>query len=57
TPMPGSRNGRATLVLTSSPALLQAADRVVVVHGGRVVLTGSHAQLLDDPGYREDVLR
>lgn len=51
------RRGRATLVLTSSPALLQAADRVVVVHGGRVVLSGTHADLLEDAGYREDVLR
>lgn len=51
------RRGRATLVLTSSPALLNAADRVVVVHGGRVVLSGSHAELLEDAGYREDVLR
>lgn len=51
------RDGRATLVLTSSPALLQAADRVVVVRAGRVALVGRHAELVHDASYREQVLR
>ena len=51
------RTGRTTLVLTSSPALLRAADRVLVVRGGRVVAEGTHADLLRDVDYREAVER
>ncbi len=51
------RTGRTTLVLTSSPALLRAADRVLVVRGGRVVAEGTHADLLRDVDYREAVDR
>ncbi len=47
----------ATLVLTSSPALLAAAHHVVVVRGGTVTARGTHAELLSDLGYRELVLR
>lgn len=53
----GLRRERATLLLTTSPALLAAADRVVHVVDGRVRATGTHAALLDDPSYRELVLR
>jgi len=49
--------GRSTIVLTSSPALLQSADRVVVIRGGSVVLDGRHEDLLDDESYQEAVLR
>ncbi|MGJ9413818.1 ABC transporter ATP-binding protein [Aeromicrobium sp. CF4.19] len=49
--------GRSTLVITSSPALLQRAHRVVVVRAGRSVAEGDHATLLADPAYREAVLR
>lgn len=51
------RRDRATLLITTSPALLTAADRVVHVVGGRVRATGTHAALLEDPSYREVVLR
>lgn len=51
------RTGRTTLVLTSSPALLRAADRVLVVREGRVVAEGTHADLLRDADYREEVDR
>lgn len=51
------RPGRSTLVLTSSPALLAAADRVVVLHDGRVVLDGTHEALLGDERYQSAVLR
>lgn len=51
------RPGRSTIVLTSSPALLQAADRVAVVRDGRVLMVGSHADLLADADYRGAVLR
>ncbi|GAB3078163.1 ABC transporter transmembrane domain-containing protein [Nocardioides zeae] len=51
------RQGRATLVLTSSPALLAVADEVVHVVAGRVARTGTHAALLEHAAYREAVLR
>ncbi len=51
------RTGRSTLVLTSSPALLRAADRVLVGRGGRVVAEGTHLDLLRDADYREAVER
>jgi putative ABC transport system ATP-binding protein len=50
------RAGRTTLVLTTSPALLAAADRVVVLDRDRRA-EGSHAELLHTDGaYRELVL-
>jgi putative ABC transport system ATP-binding protein len=50
------RAGRTTLVLTTSPALLAAADRVVVLDRDRRT-EGSHAELLHtDAAYRELVL-
>ncbi len=49
--------GRATLLLTSSPALLDVADEVVVLRGGRVAARGRHADLLADPEYRTAVLQ
>jgi putative ABC transport system ATP-binding protein len=51
----GSRS--STLVITSSPALLAAADRVVLIDGGRVVATGTHHELAARDDYRETVLR
>lgn len=51
------RPGRATVVITSSPAVLRVADHVVHVRGGSVHATGTHDELLDDPAYREAVLR
>lgn len=52
-PVPG-----ATLVVAASPALLARADRVVVLVGGRVHSTGTHARLVEeDPHYGEAVLR
>ncbi|TCI97536.1 ABC transporter ATP-binding protein [Aeromicrobium sp. IC_218] len=51
------RGHGATVVVTSSPALLAAADRVVWVRDGRVAAEASHATLLAEPDYREAVLR
>jgi putative ABC transport system ATP-binding protein len=47
----------ATLVLTSSPALLALADRVVHVVGGVVTAVGRHAELVERAEYRAAVLR
>lgn len=51
------RTDGATLVLTSSPALLARADRVVHLVGGRVVGVGTHAELSGHEDYRSAVLR
>lgn len=51
------RAGRTTVVVTDSPALLAAADRVAVVRDGRVAAVGSHTDLVaSDARYRELVL-
>lgn len=51
------RRGRTTIVLTTSPALLAVADRVVVLDDGRITTAGTHADLLHtDSGYRATVL-
>lgn len=52
------RRAWATIVVTTSPAWLAAADRVVLVDGGRQVATGSHRELLATlPSYAERVAR
>lgn len=50
--------GRTTVVLTSSPALLAAADRVVLVVDGRVQAEGTHLELVNaHADYRTWVMR
>ncbi|WP_432136123.1 MULTISPECIES: ABC transporter transmembrane domain-containing protein [unclassified Streptomyces] len=52
------RTGRTTVVFTSSPLLLDRADRVVLVHDGAVAAVGVHRDLLhEEPGYRSVVTR
>ena len=52
------RAGRTTLVIASSPALLAVCDRVLVLRGGEIVASGTHAELAhEDATYREAVLR
>ncbi|SDS40259.1 ABC transporter ATP-binding protein [Actinoplanes derwentensis] len=54
----GPGTGFGTLVLTSSPALLAAADRIVVIGDGTVTAEGTHAGLIAGDGdYRRTVLR
>jgi ABC-type multidrug transport system fused ATPase/permease subunit len=53
-----ARSGRATVVCTTSPLLLDRADKVALVAGGRVVAEGTHRELLDtEPRYRAVVTR
>ncbi|MDT0429942.1 ABC transporter ATP-binding protein [Streptomyces salyersiae] len=52
------RRGRTTVAFSSSPLLLDLADRVALVRGGRVVAAGTHRDLLrDEPYYRAVVTR
>lgn len=52
------RAGRSTIVFTTSPLLLGRADTVAHLRGGRIVATGTHAELLErDPSYRALVSR
>ncbi|MEV7413892.1 ABC transporter ATP-binding protein [Streptomyces sp. NPDC089919] len=52
------RAGRTTVVLASSPLLLDRADRVVLVHEGRAAAVGTHRELLaGEPRYRAVVTR
>jgi ABC-type multidrug transport system fused ATPase/permease subunit len=52
------RARRTTVVFTSSPLLLDRADRVVFVHEGTVIAAASHRELLrSTPEYRAVVTR
>jgi ABC-type multidrug transport system fused ATPase/permease subunit len=52
------RAGRGTVVATTSPVLLDRADVVHYLVGGRVVATGTHRELIaSEPGYRALVTR
>ncbi|WP_318783739.1 ABC transporter ATP-binding protein [Plantactinospora soyae] len=53
-----ARAGRTTIVFATSPLLLGRADTVAHLRDGRIVATGSHAELLErDPSYRALVSR
>ena len=53
-----ARAGRATLIATTSPLMLEHVDVVRVVHNGVLVATGSHDDLLASNSlYRSIVLR
>jgi ABC-type multidrug transport system fused ATPase/permease subunit len=52
------RSGRSTVVLTSSPLLLDRVDEVIFLADDQVVAVGKHRDLLDsDPRYRRTVTR
>lgn len=52
------REGRTTVVLSSSPLVLDRADRVVFVHDGTAAASGTHHELLrTDAAYRAVVTR
>ncbi|WNI24232.1 ABC transporter ATP-binding protein [Streptomyces sp. ITFR-16] len=53
-----AREGRTTLVTSTSPLLLDRADTVYYLVDGTVAAAGSHRELLDrEPGYRRLVSR
>ncbi|MDT0345436.1 ABC transporter ATP-binding protein [Streptomyces litchfieldiae] len=51
------RAGRTTAVFTTSPIVLDRADRVLLVDGLRVIAEGTHSELLAEPRYRDLVFR
>ena len=52
------RRGRSTVVLATSPLLLDRADQVVLIQDGRVAARGTHRELMhDEPRYRAVVTR
>ncbi|MEU0044463.1 ABC transporter ATP-binding protein [Streptomyces werraensis] len=53
-----AREGRTTVLVTTSPLVLDRADRVLFLADGKVTATGAHRRLLDDePQYRRLVAR
>lgn len=53
-----ARAGRTTVVVTTSPLVLDRVDTVAFVRRGRVVATGTHEELLaTHPDYRAVVIR
>jgi ABC-type multidrug transport system fused ATPase/permease subunit len=53
-----ARAGRTTVVVTTSPLVLDRADRVVLLAGGRVAADGRHRELLrSNAAYRDIVTR
>jgi putative ABC transport system ATP-binding protein len=50
------RRGRTTILVTTSPALLAATDRVVLLDDGRITCEGSHSELAGRADYRAAVL-
>jgi ABC-type multidrug transport system fused ATPase/permease subunit len=53
-----ARVGRTTVVCTTSPLMLDRADHVIYLEGGRVVAEGGHRDLLDTaPAYAATVTR
>ncbi|MFF4764309.1 ABC transporter transmembrane domain-containing protein [Streptomyces sp. NPDC001292] len=54
----GAREGRTTVVTTTSPLVLDRADTVHYLVDGKVAASGGHRELLDsEPGYRALVAR
>jgi ABC-type multidrug transport system fused ATPase/permease subunit len=56
--LPAIRAGRLTVVASTSPLVLERADRVYRIEGDRAVESGTHAELVErSAAYRQVVLR
>lgn len=49
--------GSTTVVVTASPLMLGAMDRVLYLEDGRLAAEGTHLDLLGNPNYRDVVIR
>jgi ABC-type multidrug transport system fused ATPase/permease subunit len=49
--------GRTTLMIAHRLSTIMSADRLVVINDGRVVQTGSHAELIAKEGFYKDMVR
>jgi ATP-binding cassette subfamily B protein len=47
----GARQGRTTFLVTHRLSTLRRADRIVVLHRGRIEQVGTHEQLIREKGY------
>lgn len=53
-----ARAGRTTVVMSASPLVLDRADQVLFLDGGRLAASGTHSQLMAEvPAYRSTVVR
>jgi ATP-binding cassette subfamily B protein len=55
--MEAAMKGRTTILVAHRPAMLRRASRIYVLERGRVVQEGSHAALLQVPGYYQTSAR
>ena len=55
--MEAAMEGRTTIIVAHRPAMLKRAARVYVLDRGRLVQQGSHAELLEVPGYYQTSAR
>ncbi len=51
-----AREGRTTVIVTTSPLVLEEADRVLLVEDGRVTAEGTHRELLRSSSTYRDVV-
>jgi subfamily B ATP-binding cassette protein MsbA len=49
--------GRTTIVIAHRLSTIEGADHILVLHGGRIVETGTHAQLLGRAGHYANLSR
>lgn len=52
-----ARTGRTTVVATASPPLLRRLDEVHLLDGDKILISGTHHDLLADPRYHAIVMR
>lgn len=51
------KSGRTTIVIAHRLATVRGADRILVVEGGRIIASGSHAALVQQGGLYADLAR